>query len=213
MLPGPKELMNTQRFYLYLNLTKPSRYLCLSYCFSNGKGEPVSPAYLIHSIQKLYPEIEVKNAMDEEFALGSMELPGTSLECFLKGLTEGALGKGDPFYGELYSWYLRSPKYRELARKLVEASMTRRPSDVISKSVAKVLYGEVSPYSATRLERFSACAFAHFLQYGLSLTERAEYEFRPMDMGNIMHKVMEKFAKDGEKGRAEMGHPYGRREK
>ncbi len=199
LAPGPKELMNTQRFYLYLNLTKPSRYLCLSYCFSNGKGEPVSPAYLIHSIQKLYPEIEVKNAMDEEFALGSMELPGTSLECFLKGLTEGALGKGDPFYGELYSWYLRSPKYRELARKLVEASMTRRPSDVISKSVAKVLYGEVSPYSATRLERFSACAFAHFLQYGLSLTERAEYEFRPMDMGNIMHKVMEKFAKEVKK--------------
>ena len=60
LAPGPKELMNTQRFYLYLNLTKPSRYLCLSYCFSNGKGEPVSPAYLIHSIQKLYPEIEVK---------------------------------------------------------------------------------------------------------------------------------------------------------
>jgi len=60
---------------------------------------------------------------------------------------------------------------------LVEASRTRKPSDVISESVAKVLYGEVSPYSATRLERYSACAFAHFLQYGLKLTERAEYEF------------------------------------
>ena len=74
----------------------------------------------------------------------------------------------------------------------MEASRTRKPADIISESVAKVLYGEVSPYSATRLERYSACAFAHFLQYGLKLTERAEYEFRAMDMGNIMHKVLEK---------------------
>ncbi len=120
-----------------------------------GVSDPQHPEAL--------PEIEVKNAMDEEFALGSMELPGTSLECFLKGLTEGALGKGDPFYGELYSWYLRSPKYRELARKLVEASMTRRPSDVISKSVAKVLYGEVSPlqcYQAGTFFRLCICPFS-----------------------------------------------------
>ena len=51
LAPGPKELMNTQRFYLYLNLTRPSEHLCLSYSLSNGKGEPISPAYLIHSIQ------------------------------------------------------------------------------------------------------------------------------------------------------------------
>lgn len=196
LAPGPKELMNTQRFYLYLNLTKPSVYLCLSYCFSNGKGEPLSPAYLIHSILAMYPGLEVQNAGDEEFNLSSMELPGTSLECFLKGLSEGALGKGDPLYSELYSWYLRSSKYGKTAKMLVEASRTRKPSDVISESVAKVLYGEVSPYSATRLERYSACAFAHFLQYGLKLTERAEYEFRAMDMGNIMHKVLEKLIRE-----------------
>lgn len=196
LAPGPKELMNTQRFYLYLNLTKPSEHLCLSYSLSNGKGEPISPAYLIHSIQALYPGLEVKNAGDEEFSLNAMELPGTSLECFLKGLGEGAVGQGSPLYSELYSWYLRSPKYRTLARKLVEASRTRKPADIISESVAKVLYGEVSPYSATRLERYSACAFAHFLQYGLKLTERAEYEFRAMDMGNIMHKVLESLIKE-----------------
>ena len=155
--------MNTQRFYLYLNLTKPSEHLCLSYSLSNGKGEPISPAYLIHSIQALYPGLEVKNAGDEEFSLNAMELPGTSLECFLKGLGEGAVGQGSPLYSELYSWYLRSPKYRTLAH---------------------------------RLERYSACAFAHFLQYGLKLTERAEYEFRAMDMGNIMHKVLESLIKE-----------------
>lgn len=196
LAPGPKELMNTQRFYLYLNLTKPSRQLCLSYCFSNGKGEAVSPAYLIHTIQNLYPKLQTENAGEEEFSLEALELPETSLECFLKGLTDGAYGKGDPLYCELYSWYLRNPAYENIVKKLVEASYARRPADIISKTVARILYGEVSPYGATRLERFSACAFAHFLQYGLSLTERAEYEFRAMDMGNIMHRALEQFARE-----------------
>ena len=81
-----------------------------------------------------------------------------------------------------------------MTKKLTEAAFLRKPVDQISKSVAKALYGEISPNGATRLERFSACAFAHFLKYGLELTERVEYEFRAMDMGNIIHQALEEFA-------------------
>lgn len=194
LAPGPKELMNMQRFYLYLNLTKPSRLLCLSYSRANSRGEAVSPAYLIGTMKTLYPQIEIVSATEQENSLESLELPGTSLDYFLKGLSEGAYEQGDPIFGELYGWYLRSPKYRTVAQELVAAAFTRKPKDIISKSAAGVLYGEVSPYSATRLEKFAACAFAHFLQYGLRVSERAEYEFKAMDMGNVMHKALEEFA-------------------
>ena len=100
----------------------------------------------------------------------------------------------EPLFQELYSWYLRSPEYQELTKKLTDAAFMRKPADRISASVARALYGEVSPNSATRLERFAACAFAHFLRYGLEITERAEYEFRAMDMGNVIHQALEKFA-------------------
>lgn len=194
LAPGPKEKMNTQRFYLYLNLTKPGNLLCLSYSLSNSSGEAVSPAYLIHNICTLFPKLSVVNVRERENAMEFLELPGTSLDYFLDGLSQGAYEKGDAVFQELYSWYLKSPQYGTVIRRLVEASFARKPRDVISKSVAKVLYGEVSPYSATRLERFSACAFAHFLQYGLKVSERVEYEFRAMDMGNVMHLALEKFA-------------------
>ena len=196
LAPGPKELMNTQRFYLYLNLTKPGQKLILSYCISNGKGEPVSPAYLIHNILAMFPKCQVEEAEEKEYTLDGMELPATSMSCFLKGLEEG---KKDPLFAELYSWYLLHPEYENKVRSLVEASLARKPADKISKSVAKALYGEVSPYGATRLERFSACAFAHFLQYGLLLTQRAEYEFKAMDRGNVMHGALEKFAREVKK--------------
>ena len=30
----------------------------------------------------------------------------------------------------------------------------------------------------------------------MKLTERVEYEFKPMDMGNVMHEALESFAEE-----------------
>ena len=194
LAPGPKELMNIQRFYLYLNLTKPSEHLCLSFANSNMKGEAVSPAYLIHTVRRLYPQLHPERAEEPESYLELLETPSTGMDYLLEILGSHMDKYEEPLFQELYSWYLRSPEYQELTKKLTDAAFMRKPADRISASVARALYGEVSPNSATRLERFAACAFAHFLRYGLEITERAEYEFRAMDMGNVIHQALEKFA-------------------
>lgn len=194
LAPGPKELMNIQRFYLYLNLTKPREGLCLSYCQTNGKGEPLSPAYLIAALKKLFPLLKTQQADRLPDEMDYLEIPSAGISYFLNHLESEKNGKGTPVFEELYSWYLRDSKYRDMILKLVDAAFFRKPQDIISSSVAKAIYGEVSPYGATRLERYSACAFAHFLRYGLRLLERVEYEFRAMDMGNVMHAALEKFS-------------------
>lgn len=66
LAPGPKELMNMQRFYLYLNLTKPREKLVLSFSDTNAKGEGISPAYLIGSIRALYPKLEIVRGQEGE---------------------------------------------------------------------------------------------------------------------------------------------------
>ena len=194
LAPGPKELMNMQRFYLYLNLTKPCESLCLSYSQSTGKGEAAGPAFLIRTIQMLFPNIRTERAEEPDNQLNLLETPNTSVDYLLENLTDEEKRNNNPLFAELYSWYLNSPKYRTITERLRDAAFLCKPTDQISKSVAKALYGEVSPNGATRLERFSACAFAHFLKYGLEITERAEYEFRAMDMGNIIHQALEDFA-------------------
>ena len=88
LAPGPKELMNMQRFYLYLNLTKPSESLCLSYSRSNGKGEAVGPAFLIRTIQTLFPEIHIERAEKPEKELDLLETPNTSVGYLLENLTD-----------------------------------------------------------------------------------------------------------------------------
>ena len=221
LAPGPKELMNMQRFYLYLNMTKPREQLILSFSDTNAKGEGISPAYLIGSIRGLYPKLEIERAGESGAARSSVsgagmknetgsgngeycypENPEAGISLFLEKLA-GETGKDheildqtDAMFGELYSWYLRDSKYHDKVQKLVQSAFAGKPKDIISQSVAKALYGEISPYSTTRLERFAACAFAHFLQYGMKLTERVEYEFKAMDMGNVMHEALESFAEE-----------------
>lgn len=201
LAPGPKELMNMQRFYLYLNLTKPRERLILSFSDTNARGEGISPAYLISSIRNLYPQLEIRREQSTD-KIVYPEIPEAGLDLFLEKLAK-EIGRdyendqqADAVFEELYTWYLQSPQYRKTVQDLVQASFARKPKDAISHSVAKALYGEISPYGATRLEKFAACAFAHFLQYGMKVTERVEYEFKALDMGNIMHQALEDFAEE-----------------
>lgn len=193
LAPGSRELTAQQRFYLYLNMTKPSHRLFLSYSLSNAKGEPLSPAYLISTVRKLFPHLELEAVGQKEEGLEFLQHPQNSLDYFLKGLKEHG-EETDPLWRELYTWYRKHSPYKEIVERLVKAAFTENPGDRITASVARVLYGEISPYGATRLERYSACAFAHFLRYGLELQERAEYEFKAVDMGNVVHKALERFA-------------------
>ena len=91
----------------------------------------------------------MEQCSEEQEAMELLELPGISLDYLLRGLA-GEDYRENPVFQELYSWYIESPQYRTVVEKLVKAAFTQKPSDQIGKAVAGILYGEISPYSATR---------------------------------------------------------------
>lgn len=191
--PSARENMYIQRFYLYLSLTKPSERLYLSYSCSDSDGKVIGPAYLIHTLEKMYPSIVVEEESVE--LLEKIEAPESAMEYLIEGLRMNAVQEPDNCWKELYSWYVSHPEYARRLYTLVDATHKTSPQDSIGKAAARALYGTTLENSATRLERFAACAFAHFLQYGLQIREREQYEFTGMDLGNIVHSVLEHFAK------------------
>ena len=195
--PGGKEKAYEQKFYLYLNLTKPSRRLEIFYSRLSPDGKTMRPSYLIQEIRKLYPDLQVGKVEEAGFsdrewtdALGFAE--------WAKGIP-GAMEAPDKVWMELYRRYRQDPKYAGEAERLMKAGSYQRPSDPLTKETAKRLYGEDFEASITRIEGFSACAFAHFLTYGLKLRERETYEFQAVDLGNICHKALEYFSAKTEK--------------
>lgn len=94
----------------------------------------------------------------------------------------------------LYHIYRQDGEYAAEVERLVRAAFIRYEDRSLGRELARLLYGQMLLGSVSRLEKYASCAYAHFLQYGLSLKEREEYGFEAVDMGNIFHGVLEKFA-------------------
>lgn len=198
LAPTPRQQMYIQRLYLYMNMTKPSDRLYLSYSRINSQGKSIRPSYLIETIRRIFPRTEIEKT--DVWSNGLEEMIGKKdgLTLLAGELRNYALGrKGNLPQEELYCLYriyAKDSEYGEYTDKLSEAAFARYEHKPLAKAVAGALYGSMLENSVSRLERYAACAYSHFLQYGLMLKERDEYSFEQVDMGNIFHEVLELFA-------------------
>lgn len=188
---GGKEKAYVQKFYLYLNLTKPSEKLDIYYSKVSADGKSVRPSYLIQELQKLFPKLKVR---DEERYLKEQELTeNIGFDRMIREFVQKR-HETDGAWCELYNWYKKNPKWQERVERFLEAGYYRKPLDALTEEAAKRLYGEEFETSITRMERFAVCAFSHFLTYGLGLREREEYDFQAADLGNVCHRALERFS-------------------
>mgnify|MGYP001478665034 FL=1 len=194
MAPSPRQQMYIQRLYLYLNMTKPSEQLYLSYAKVNSEGKGIRPSYLIDTVRKLFPAMSVEypqNRSRLEQIEGRQE-GARYLAEELREYVEGTLPEEErqDFY-LMYRAYEADAVGRDL---LTRAAFRRYRESGLSRIVARALYGQQLENSVSRLETYAACACRHFLQYGLSLQEREEFGFEASDMGTVYHAVLENFA-------------------
>lgn len=186
--PNGKEQMYIQKFYLYQNLTKPKKRLYASFAKTTLEGKSMRPAYVINEIQKLFPQLSVREEIED---LNRDELmPKSGFSYIIEGLSQEELQMKESWQ-ELYRWYATDEKWESTISQVKKANQFNGKNQNLSSEVAAQLYGEVLRNSVSRLEKFSACPYAHFLDYGLRLRERELGEFKPMDIGNVIHDALE----------------------
>jgi len=196
LAPSPRQQMYIQRLYLYLNMTKPSHKLFLSYSKINSAGKSIRPAYLIDMVCKLFPALTIQYPQNRS-AMEQIVTPTEGMGYLAEQLREYVSGTLDQEstqeFFTIYEAYGRG-EIQANRSLLTEAAFKRYQESGLSKAVARALYGVNLENSVTRLETYAACAYRHFLQYGLSLKEREEFGFEAVDMGNVYHAVLESFA-------------------
>ncbi len=196
LAPGMKEKIYIQKFYLYLILTKPTDQVYLTYSASDSDGNSSRPSYLVTEIAKLFPELCVQNVSSEikkkEFT------PQSGVSSLIEGLQQRENGLSIEWQ-ELYAWYKKQEEWNGTIERILEAAFYEKPEHTLTTETAKQLYGDVLDNSVSRLEAFSNCAYSHFLEYGLRLKEREEYQFKGADFGTLFHSSIEKFSRKVEK--------------
>ncbi len=195
LAPTAKEQVYLQKFYLYYVLTKASERLVLSYASTDFHGAALRPSYLKEVFEKLFPKLQT--TQDEQDRPERLETTAQGLDYLTRKLPEQ---QETEELQQLIAWYEQSPEFQEHFEILWKQLLKGDAETMLGAAAAKALYGEKPVYSVTRLERYAACAYAHFLQYGLRLKEREIYEFAAVDMGNLLHRAVELFVGKVKKG-------------
>ncbi|MFI3212758.1 MAG: helicase-exonuclease AddAB subunit AddB [Eubacteriales bacterium] len=193
LAPTPRQQMYIQKLYLYMNMTKPSENLFLSYSKMNMEGKSMRPSYLIGVIEKVFPSIKIEKREDMVEGIETITDGVMSLASLLSVYRGGKLEEQETLF-TLYQILKQIQGKKEWVDLITDAAFYTYQEESLGKEIARELYGQMLHVSVSRLEKFASCAYAHFLQYGLSLKEREEYGFETVDMGNIFHGVLEKFS-------------------
>lgn len=178
------------QFYLYLNLTKPSHKLYLSYSTMSDDAKPLAQSYVIGRIMELFPHIRIISSRNM--------LLDDGMEYLYKGLSDREYESVGSEWNEILRWNLKKDSNKDKISKMVDAAFVNGADDRLKKEIVSRIYDKTT-YSVSRLERFSSCAYSHFLKYGLGISRRQEYEISDPDIGMIFHSVFENYANEIDK--------------
>ena len=107
----------------------------------------------------------------------------TTFIASLKNVNEDNLSR-------IYTDYLllnQNNKYKQIFEYV-------RIQDTLSDEIIHKLYKDEIYSSVSRLEQYKKCPFSFYSNYILGITERKKYALSRMDMGTIMHDVLEKIS-------------------
>ncbi|MBR1634191.1 MAG: exodeoxyribonuclease V subunit gamma [Lachnospiraceae bacterium] len=195
LAPTDRERVFLQRFYLYLALCRPTRRLILTYPKLGSEGEAVGESYLLATVRKLFSGMEIQQITKEELRFLAVS-EDTLAERLSDALREYMKGQLSPEYETAFYGMLSVLKETDQSvyQKLLSAAGFVYRGAAIPRAVMEAIYSRTLSVSASRLEKFAACAYAYFLQYTLELAERQEHTLGSVDMGNLYHEALERYA-------------------
>ena len=203
LAPTPRQQMFTQRLYLYLNMTKPSRTLTLSFATVSRDGRSLRPSYLVSMLRTLFPALQTEYP-EQEPVTGRITGRADSLSLLadqLRIFVEGRLPDAEAFmrdFSLLYGFHtspevMADEEMRRALLRLRGAALSRYRPQVLQSGLAQALYGKMIVGGISRMETGARCYLRQHLQYGLHLRERDQYEFRAADGGSILHAALQRF--------------------
>jgi ATP-dependent helicase/nuclease subunit B len=190
-----------EQYLVYRALTTPSSYLRLSWAIADSEGKSLRPSLIISRMRKLFPKIaETSDVLGSSPGSGEIEEIAGRLPTFCRMASEIGRrernGKSNPVWTEVYRWYAGRQDWQDQCRALQAILKFKNIASAISPEKIRSLYGSPMHSSVSRLERYAACAFAFYLQYGLKAKERKILRLTPPDVGTFLHTALEKFSQE-----------------
>ncbi|MBW8381864.1 MAG: helicase-exonuclease AddAB subunit AddB [Youngiibacter sp.] len=190
-----------EQFLIYTALTTPSGYLFLSYPSSDLEGKSLRPSMVVNRLKKIFPDLteEVpKGPLEADLAgLEEVTRPDPTFNQLVHEMRKNYQGEDvEALWGEVYRWFREKPEFASRLDTAVRGLAYSNMAQKLPRKTIKGLYGDEMKISVSRLERFSQCPFAYFIQYGMKAKDRVLHEITAPDIGLLMHGVIDRFTED-----------------
>lgn len=199
LAPTARERSFHLPYLTYIAMTRAREYLWVSWPMRRGDRESPGPAAAVARLRLLFPGLEETTA-----GTGGPSVPPEppsalhlAARYLPRALSLARQGRPlDPGWVDLYEWLVGDPERRESVRSALAGLGWRNEPVPLDQGVARLLFGYPVRGSASRLERFAACPFAHFAESGLRLKPRPRQQVRAPELGSFFHAVLQAFFSD-----------------
>ncbi|MDP2872258.1 MAG: exodeoxyribonuclease V subunit gamma [Bacillota bacterium] len=198
LAPTARERTLHQEYLMYIALTRAADHLWISWPRTAGQGEGGArgPSPAVARLKVLFPDL-VEQAAGVCPPSSPPAMPDSlpqAAEHVARALSLARAGY--PIATEwrtLYDWLVSDPARRTAVRRPLSGLGWTNASAQLPGQVARKLFGSPVRGSATRLERFAGCPFAHFAADGLRLAPRPRQQVQAPELGSFFHAVLQAF--------------------
>ena len=175
LAPRLGEKLYREMTILYECCAMARERLSISWASAGPDGGERRPSFLAEKLRLLVPRLELleERRLDGSFRLAA---PRPALE----------LAGRWPWVGEALE---RLPQYAPLVERMKRAASLDRGR--LHRRAVEALYGSRVPMSASRMDKYKACHFSYFMQYGLRAEPRRAAGFQAPEYGTFVHYVLE----------------------
>lgn len=189
-----------EQLAIYRMFSLPEDKLYVSYAMTDEAAQTTSPSAVFNALK------EIKISRGEEINLlkdpDIRNFPDaiSSLKGTLPYLSEavrelGETGRMDYAWRQVLKWYEKNDG--ESLSRVNRGIIFSNRLEWLERELTDALYmgGEgILKVSASRLEKFSGCPFAHFIDYGLKAQEQRIFEVDARGIGTVYHNCLMTFS-------------------
>jgi len=179
-----------EEYFTYIALTRASERLWISWPAYTGTAEGPGPSSMIARLRAMFAGLEPRTTDGLDLACRPEQLVAGVAARFA-GVRGGLIPSGE--WQAAYDWLIGSPERLASHQASLGGWQWTNEARPLDAGTTRELWRSPIRGSASRLEQYMRCPFAHFASYGLALQVRPRQQVRAPEMGSFYHAVLQAF--------------------
>lgn len=168
----------------YRAVSAVSHSVTVTYALADPNGAALRPSEAVNRMLTLFPALGAHLHREETDPLSSVLSPYDLLDLTVRyaGSAFGEAAKAVCMASPMLAAQLEA-----LDRPIEDTAAT------VSRETVNAIFPQDLRLSQTRLESYVMCGFSYYCRYVLKLEPQQRAEFRPLEVGNFVHRILEVF--------------------